>query len=339
MKKNRAYKTTKKKLTQHAKIFLEKRGRNAFEFAKEAILSEKIDDKTLLRALEYLVRETWRDVSPFFPALLSISCEAVGGKPEKTTATGAALVIIASAADIHDDIIDQSVTKNSKLTIFGKFGKDVALLVGDALLFKGLMLLHEATNQVAKKRGEAILSLTKQAFFKIGNAEAKEIALKCKYDLQPQEYLNIIRMKAAIYEAHMQIGAIIGSGTSTEIEALGHYGKLLGTLATMRDEFIDLLEPSELRNRVKNECLPLPMFYAFENEKTEAKIIPLLSRNVTENNACEIAETVMNTKEVQKLKKQMKMMVEKEIRKLVFVKDPTIVRELKLLLLATIEDL
>ena len=50
-----------------------------------------------------------------------MSCEAVGGDAEKTTPFGEAIVLISAAADLHDDVIDQSFKKGQKQTVLGKF--------------------------------------------------------------------------------------------------------------------------------------------------------------------------------------------------------------------------
>ena len=63
----------------------------------------------------------------------------------------------------------------------------------------------------------------------------------------------MIKMKSVVSETTMKIGATLGNGTSEEIEVLGHYGKTLGILFTLRDEFIDTYELDELKNRYPKE--------------------------------------------------------------------------------------
>ena len=329
-------KKTSKKLMEQVQILLKKRGQRAFEIAKNAILQEKIIREPVYEALRYFMEESWYDVQ--HPALLSLACEAVGGNPDATIHIGAAMVLLTGAADIHDDIIDKSKTKGSKPTVFGKFGRDIALLAGDALLFKGLILLHEVCDKLPKKQGRAILDLTKQAFFEIGNAEAKEIGFKGKFDLDPREYRNIIEIKAAVAEASARIGAILGGGNPKEIDTLGHYGRTLGILMTIRDDFIDLFEPDELRNRVKNECLPLPILYAFQNTRKKSEIVRLLRKDkITEQETQEIIDLIIDVKEVQELKKEMQLLVKKEENLLSCIKGTK--ATFKLLLRSTLEDL
>ena len=282
------------------------------------------------------MKETWYDVQ--HPALISLTCEAVGGNPEAMTQIGAAMILLAGSADIHDDIIDKSEIKDSKPTVLGKFNKDVALLVGDALLFIGLTLLHEACEKLPRKQGQTILDLTKQAFFEIASAEAKEAGFKGKYDLTPEQYYKVIEMKAAAAEANARIGAILGGGNPKEIDALGHYGRTLGILMTIRDDFIDMFEPDELSNRAKNECLPLPILYAFRDTRKKSEIARLLmTNNITEQETQKILNLIIDMKEVQELKKQMQMLVKKSEHALNRIKRNK--KTLKLLLQSTLEDL
>jgi len=329
-------KKNNKKLMKQVQVLLTKHGQRAFEIAKTAVLNEKMMCKLVYEAIRYFMEESWYDVQ--HPALLSLACEAVGGNPDATTQIGAAIVLLAGAADIHDDIIDKSITKGSRPTVYGKFGKDIALLAGDALLFKGLILLHEACEKLPKKQRQAILNLTKQAFFEIGSAEAKETGFKEKYDLTPEEYRKVIEMKAAVAEANTRIGAILGGGYSEEIDVLGHYGRTLGMLMTIRDDFIDLFEPDELGNRAKNECLPLPILYAFQNKRKKSEIIRLFRKNkITKQETRKILDLIMDTKNVQELKKEMKLLIKKEEKLLGRIGRTK--NALRLLLHSTLEDL
>lgn len=327
-----------KKSMEKVKKLLEERGRKAYEAAKEEILGEEIGYEPVRDALQYFIEELWHNFQ--HPALLSLTCESVGGKPEDTTFIGAALVLLTGAADIHDDIIDQSETKGSKPTVFGKFGRDMALLVGDALLLKGFTLLSKACEGLPRKQGERIMELVREAFFEIGVAEAKEASFKANWDLAPEEYLDIIRMKAAIADVTARIGAIVGGGSSDEIKALGKYGRTLGILATIRDDYIDVFEPYELKNRAKNECLPLPILYAFRDKKVKTNIINVLGkRELSEDDAHEIVEVITETKDIQALEKEIQVFLESGIKSLKGIKNREIEYTLGNMLHAMVQNL
>ncbi len=297
-------------MKQIQKIF-KKRGTKALEIAKKEILQEKIECKEAKEALTYFMTQYWHDLAR--PSLLSLVCEAVGGDPELTTLIAVPMTLISGAIDIHDDIIDQSKTKDRRPTVYGKFGKDVALLAGDALLFKGLSLLNQAAERVVPAEKMAtIMNIMKNMFFELGDAEAMELQLRRRTDVSPEIYLQIVRKKAADVEAHTRISAILGEGTKEEIEMLGEYGRLLGMLIILHDDWIDMIDPEETRHRVQKECLPIPILYALENHKTKSKLTPLLSKGkITEKEAETILETTHKAGGFRTLEKLMQKYAQK----------------------------
>jgi geranylgeranyl pyrophosphate synthase len=231
----------------------------------------------------------WNDLAR--PTLLSVACEAVGGDPELTTPIAVPMILISGALDIHDDIIDQSEIKDNRPTIYGKFGKNIALLVGDALLSKGLTLLNRAASEdIPKEKMREIMDTMKNMFFELGDAEALELSLRGRTDVTPEEYLRIIQKKAADVEAHTKISGIIGNGTKKEIKALSRYGRLLGMLILLRDDWIDIMDLKELRHRIKKECLPLPLLYALKHPKSYELLRILEKKNITKRDAEKIRD-------------------------------------------------
>ncbi len=306
-----------KQMTKVIAIFRE-RGQEALEFARETVKQEEVAFKPLREALQYFM-DSWEDV--LHPALVSLACEAVGGNPDSTTQLSAAIVLLAGGADVHDDIIDQSVTKGSKPTVFGKFGQDIAILAGDALLLKGTYVLHEACEELPKSKRQEILKIIKQAFFEVSGAEAEEASFRGRLDLSGPAYLDIIRGKVAAGEASTRIGAIVGGGTAAEVEALGHYGRTFGVLMTIRDEFIDMFEPEELKNRAERECLPLPILLTFRDASKKDKILQLLREEIAEDTVDEILDVVSASKETVDLKDEMKRLIQEARQRIKGVKN------------------
>jgi geranylgeranyl pyrophosphate synthase len=318
-------------------IFLEK-GRFAYEAAKEAILKEKLGYEPVREALTYFIGEVWHNCE--HPALLSLACESVGGTPESTTLFGASFVLLTGAADIHDDIIDRSKTKGSKATVFGRYEGDMALLVGDALLVEGFALLNRACDELPKEQARTIVTMVKDAFFEIGNAEAEETSLRGNWDADPEVCFSVMRRKAAIAVMATRIGAMVGKGSLKQIAALSEYGRTLALLANLRNEFVDIYETRELKNRMRNECLPLPLLYAFRNQKAKSQITLLLKKKrFTAKDASEAARITMETEEVISLMKRMKRLSEQSTRSMEVVRNQEARKLLHELLIATLEGL
>lgn len=264
-----------KELTARVSQLLKEKGTEALDMAKQAILEKEFVSQKVKKAAVYF-SEYWQDLAR--PTLISICCESVGGKADITTPIAASITLICGATDIHDDIIDKSKKKMSRPTILGKFGKDVALLVGDALLFEGFLLLHKACKNIQTEKSAKIYQVVSDMFFELGNAEALELQFRGRTDVTPEEYLSLLNMKAADVEACTRIGAIIGGGSEKEIDALGRYGRMLGSIMILRDDLADTTDYEEISNRIKHEPLPLPILLAMQNPEIKFEICDIISK-------------------------------------------------------------
>ncbi len=271
---------SQEEITQQLQKLIQERGKEGLELARKTILDEKIDSKEVREALDYFMNEYWHDFTS--SALLSLVCEAVGGDPKITTPVAVSLTLISGAIDIHDDIIDQSKIKDARPTVYGKFGKEIALLVGDALLFKGFTVLHDGVGKgISAEKIAAITNIINRTFFELGNAEALELQFRGRTDVMPEEYLRVVRKKGADIEAYARISAILGGASEEEIDALGEYGRLLGTLIILRDDMIDMLDPEETIHRIQKEHINIAILYALQNPEINPEIRSILEKTIT----------------------------------------------------------
>jgi geranylgeranyl pyrophosphate synthase len=295
-----------KKLIIQVNKLLTERSEKALKIAKKEIVNEKRASKTINDAFNYYTK-TWNDV--VHPGLLSIACEASGGNAEDAIDLQVATLLLTAGFDVHDDIIDGSMTKHGKPTVFAKFGKNIALLVGDAFLMKALVKLHKLENQHFSEKMDAIWNIIDGLFFELGDAEALEATLKNNIDVSAKDCLRILEMKSSTFEAHMRIGAIVGGGDPTTVELLGKIGRTLGVLVNIREDFIDMFEAEELQSRFENEYLPLPIVYAFKNKHTKKTILDYFSKKITGADTEEIVEIVYTDKNMVILKNEINKIV------------------------------
>ncbi len=328
---------TNEKLIVQVQRFLEERSRKALDIAKKEILQEEMECKEINDAFEYYV-ENWNDV--IHPGLLSIACEAAGGDVDKSIPIQVVMLLLTAAVDIHDDIIDESNTKYGKPTVFAKFGKEIALLVGDALLMKALVLLHKLEAQFPTEKMDAIWNIIKNRFFEMGNAEALEASLKGNTDVSVEEYTRILKMKASTSEAHMRIGAIVGGGEQGIVDLLGSYGRTLGVLIGIREDFIDVFEPEELQTRIRNECLPLPILYAFKNPQTKKIILDYLSKQeISDRDAERIVDIIFKEENVETLRTEVKRLAEETHNTISVIPNKSLASQMETLINGVIEGL
>ncbi|RJS78055.1 hypothetical protein CW667_01545 [Candidatus Bathyarchaeota archaeon] len=295
----------------HSKLqeLFKKEGKATLEKVKKVILEEKIECKEIQRALKYFL--SYREKGFLVrPTLISLGSKAVGGDIEAIAEIATPLVLMSGGMDIHDDIIDNQKKQNSRFTVFGKFDKDVALLVGDALLFKGLISWYKLLDKISMQKFIQITLLLEKAFFELGDGQAQEVSLKGKINVSPEHYLQIVRKKAADIEALFHIGALIGNASQSEIKALSNYGRCIGMLWILGDDVVDMFNPNELKRRIKHGCLPLPLFYAMENPKIKSRLRRiLLKTRITKKDAKTILEMTIKFAGFKKTKSVMQNLV------------------------------
>jgi geranylgeranyl diphosphate synthase type I len=291
---------------------LTRRSEKGLELAKQMLQAEEIDYPKLHEALKHYITH-WNDFT--HPGLFSVACEAVGGNPDGVVPTQAAIAMMAAAFDIHDDIIDKSKEKNKVPTVYGEFGAEMALLLGNAFLIEGFRLFADSTKTLPKEKEKSTLETTKRLLFEVGNAHALEVGLKERKNLTPNDYLKITGMKAAAIEADMHLGALFGGGEDAEVEALAKLGRILGTLATLRDDLIDVFDIEELRQRVSIQDLPLPLLFAMEDKKAKTKVVKILSKpKLTNGDVSELVDVTLTSESVVKLRGKMQLLIDEGLR-------------------------
>jgi geranylgeranyl pyrophosphate synthase len=283
------------------KTFKQKGG-PAMKNVRRKLLQFK-DDNYSAQALRYLSKVTLHNALPVFPALVSMAYEAVGGSDEKTTPFGEAILLISFAADLHDDVIDQSANKGSKQTVLGRFNESTAILAGDILFVEGLKQLTEAAKCLTKEKSKEILSGVSDAVYEICTAESLQLQLKNETDLTPKQYLEVIRLKSVVPELCMKIGALIGTNKIADVESIGQFGRMYGINSVIVEEFGDLLNLDEFTNRLKCEVPPLPMIYASQNSKLKTSLGSLLASEIDETVHEKMVDIILNSAEVEELHK------------------------------------
>lgn len=316
---------------------LKERSKRSIMLARNELLTISIESQKGRQALKHYAAN-WDDV--VHPGILSMSCEAVGGKPKDTTQMQVILLLLTAAIDVFDDIIDQTKMKNGKSTVFGAFGKDISLLIGNAILMKGFFLLCKYCGTLPHKMSSSVVDAIQSTFFEVGDAHLLETEIKRNLNITPSEYLHIIEKKASNIEAITRVGAIIGKASQKQLDILGEYGRILGTLITLREEFIDIFELEELVNRLNNECLPLPILYTFQDSQTKENILKILSRKkLSPQVADEIVDVVFKSKDVAELKAYMTKLSQKALIVLSQLPQKDLIPQLELIINSTLEDL
>jgi geranylgeranyl pyrophosphate synthase len=148
----------------------------------------------------------------------------------------------------------------------------------------------------------------------MGNGHALEIGLKKKSSISPENYLRITEMKAASIEGDMYLGALFGGGKDADVEILAKIGRILGILATLRDDLIDVFDIEELFQRISTKDLPLPLLFAMREREAKRKIKAIISKDdMTEDDISKLVDITLKASPVIRLRNKMQLLIKEGI--------------------------
>jgi geranylgeranyl pyrophosphate synthase len=296
MRQARGGKRDPSNITDEALTSLRMRSVISLQQARKHVINMDVGSPRAREAFEYYAMN-WNDIT--HPGIIALSCEAMGGTSEIAVPLQVATLLLTAATDIHDDILDQSKTKNGKSTMFGKYGEGLTLLLGDALLLKGFLLLYDCARSFSAHTMRKIMFTVENSFFEFGRAHLFEIDFK-QGQVAPEKYVRVLEGKGSTIELCARLGALAGGASNAQLDIIGRYGRILGTLIAIREEFIDVFEVEELRDRIRNNCLPLPIQYAFHNPEMQKLLFDSFSTD-PERSTEKIVTTVFADENVKKL--------------------------------------
>ena len=197
------------------------------------------------------LRYATKDGKRIRPLILMLAGESVGIPGGKTDLAAVAVELLHTESIIHDDIIDNQIQRRNKDSFHLRYGNDTALLTADFVF--GIIL--EIASRYNDPRIAKELSL---AALRMCEGQQKELNSNSR-KIQWIEYLTVVSQKtAALFQTSSKIGAIIGGGNESEINALANYGLNLGIAYQIHDDILDwgdddkFLELTQDRNIQEN---------------------------------------------------------------------------------------
>ena len=221
------------------------------------ILLEEPALKDLRSPLEFISRN-WRD--PCTPAMMRLSCEAVGGHPSEIREAALAMSLMHLSFYLWDDMIDKAVSKSFKPTLFGKFGEGTALIVGGLASAKAFSILNQMDVDKAKRL--TVTELVWNLWAKMAHAETGTLIWRSMEIFSPRKKFWKIKTEATDLETCLRIGAIIGNGSKSEINHLGKYGLNLGIILELWKDFRTSVNLTmELAEKIRSKSIPYSILF------------------------------------------------------------------------------
>jgi len=228
--------------------------------------------------IKYLLRRKGKQMRP---VLVFLSAKLLG-KPNDSTYTAAALIeILHTATLIHDDVVDESNERRGFFSINALWKSKIAVLVGDYLLAKGLLLA------IGNKEYE-ILSLVSDAVREMSEGELMQIRHSRKLKISEVEYFEIIRKKTATLISCCSSSGAKSVGVSEEqVVTMKRFGELLGIAFQIKDDLLDYqinnLTGKPVGNDIQEKKLTLPLIHALEESNVSERKHILRKMNSNHN--------------------------------------------------------
>ncbi|MBF6329432.1 polyprenyl synthetase family protein [Nocardia transvalensis] len=203
----------------------------------------------------------------FRPILLIESAGAVGSDVHAVLPAAAGTEGAHVASLVHDDIIDGDDVRRGRPSTPNVFGRDRAIVGGDALIFYLFGSLARCAGTVPSDRIVSALAVAADAGVQLCRGQMMEEEIAQSYDTRVDSYLAMIDGKtAALFRGSCSIGALLGGGTTEEVELLGQYGTLLGLAFQIHDDLLPFISSSQTTGKsqfsdVANRRLTLPVLF------------------------------------------------------------------------------
>ena len=215
----------------------------------------------LNRITHYIVRRKGKQMRPMFVFLVAKMVS--DGDFNVRTYRGASVIeLIHTATLVHDDVVDDSNRRRGFFSLNALWKNKIAVLVGDFLLSKGLLLSIDNDDF-------DILKLISVAVREMSEGELLQIEKARKLDITEAIYFDIIRQKtASLIAACCGIGAASVGGTDEEVKKMGKFGELIGIAFQIKDDLFDYSDakigkPTGID--IKEQKMTLPLIYALNN--------------------------------------------------------------------------
>ncbi len=224
----------------------------------------------------YIVRQKGKKIRPL---LVLLSAKISGGVTERSYRGATLVELLHTATLIHDDVVDNADKRRGMWSINALFKNKVAVLMGDYLLSRGLMISVDGKDY-------DFLGVTTNAVKRMSEGELLQIQKTRKLDIDEETYFKVISDKtASLLETCCSIGAMSTTDNKDYIEAMRNFGHSLGMSFQIRDDILDYEGKSNLIGKpvggdIKEKKITLPLIYSLNSvSKNEASRIRKILKN------------------------------------------------------------
>lgn len=223
----------------------------------------------------YIVRRKGKQIRPMFVFLSAGLC---GGVNESTYRAASLVELLHTATLVHDDVVDDSYERRGFFSINALWKNKIAVLVGDFLLAKGLLLAVD-NNEFD------LLRIVSDATREMSEGELLQIEKARSLDIDESTYYEVIRKKTASLIASCCASGARSATTDPEVVKRMHlFGEKVGMAFQIKDDLLDFSDsritgkPNGVDIKEKKMTLPLIWYLSHLSEGERKGVIRLIRR-------------------------------------------------------------
>ncbi len=247
-------------------------------FEKKFTESVKSTNPLLDRIMRFIIRRKGKQMRPMF---VFLSASIAGGINDVSYRAASLIELLHTATLVHDDVVDDSMKRRGFFSINALWKNKIAVLVGDYLLSKGLLLSIDNGDY-------KILQITSRAVKEMSEGELLQMEKARKLDIDEAVYFEIIRAKtASLLSSACAAGAYSANADEAAADKFRSFGEKVGIAFQIKDDLFDygqdnIGKPTGID--IKEKKMTLPLIYTLNNADTatKRKIIYIVKNNSTD---------------------------------------------------------
>src|ERR1700751_432529 len=265
--------------------------------------SMKSNVPLLEKITNYIVKRKGKQLRPMF---VFLSAQMHGEINESTYRAAALIELLHTATLVHDDVVDDSNERRGFFSVNALWKNKIAVLIGDYLLSKGLLLSLDNDDF-------HLLKLVSNAVREMSEGELLQIEKARKLDISEAVYFDIIQKKtASLVAACCATGAASVTQDKNIVETMKRFGTLTGIAFQIKDDLFDFGDSANIGKPtgidIKEKKMTLPLIYALNNSTVaeKRKIINLIkNHNEDPHKVAEVIQFVFDKRGIQYAEKIM----------------------------------
>ena len=235
----------------------------------------------------YIIKRKGKQMRPMFVFFAA----GVSGEIDESSYRAASLIeLLHTATLVHDDVVDDSNTRRGYFSVNALWKNKIAVLVGDYLLSRGLLLALENDEF-------QLLKIVSNATREMSEGELLQIEKARRLDIDENVYFEIIRKKTASLIASCCAAGAASTGANAEmIEKMHQFGEYVGIAFQIKDDLFDYQENKSIGKPngidIKEQKMTLPLIYMLNNSgfMEKRKVVNVVKNH--NNNPEKVAEVI-----------------------------------------------